>query len=105
MVIRMDDGPQVAYYLGKNHEIAESISELPKDLAAMELGRLAARLDFERKKAAEKPVSKAPPPAPTIEGSGDPGLTVDPASPDSDKLSDAEWAKRRARQIEKRRNK
>lgn len=97
-----DDGPALAYHLGKNPEIAEKIAQLPPVAAARELGKIEARLAFEREKAKAEKVSKAPPPPPKVEGA-DPGIgNVKPDDPESDKLSDEEWAKRRNKQIAKR---
>ena len=92
----MDDGPAVLYYLGKNPVIAEKISQLPPLAAARELGKIEAKLATTKGQA----VSKAPPPTPKIEAKGTP-TTIDPASPDSDKLSSAEWLRRRNKQITK----
>lgn len=91
-----DIGPALAYHLGKNPDVAASIAQLNPLQAARELGRLEAKL-------AEKPkasaVSNAPPPAPRLGGSGDTGGSVKADSPDSDKLSDAEWNRLRQRQL------
>jgi hypothetical protein len=67
-----EDGPAVAYYLGKNPEAAAAIAQLPPNAAARELGKIEARLAFEREQArkpapATPAVSKAPPPPPKIE--------------------------------------
>jgi hypothetical protein len=106
----LDSGPELAYYLGKNRDIALHLSDLPPRVAAVELGRIDAKLTAEKQaKAAAleaaraaKAVTKAPDPARTIEGSGEPG-NVSADEPDSDKLSDAEWLRRRERQVQKRR--
>lgn len=102
----IEQGPELAYYLGKeaNAEVAHRLNSFPPNVAAYELGLLAARLKYEREAAAAaaKKVSAAPPPEPTIDGS-DPGASVDPTSADSDKLSDAEWQRRREKQIQKQR--
>lgn len=88
IVMRMQDGPEVAFYLGNNHDIASAISDLPRELAALELGRIAARLDYERKKALEKPVSKAPEPPPKIDGSDPGNVEKDPS-----KMTDKQFSK------------
>ncbi len=61
--------PEVAYYLGKNPDVAMQISRLPDSYAAYEIGQIAARLQFEKTQAnsARTLISKAPPPAPAIE--------------------------------------
>ena len=93
LVMAMDEGPRIAVYLGKNPEHAARINSLPPHLAAIELGRIDARLATEREQAKAKPVSKAPPPPPKIEASE--GATrVSTTDPESDKLmSDDEWVK------------
>ena len=96
IILGLESGPEVAYYLGKNPEMAQEISRLPDRNAAFELGQISARLAFEREKAASAKniISSAPPPTPKIEGGGVPG-TVKVDTADSDKLSDAEWTRRR----------
>lgn len=98
-----DDGPALAYHLGKNPEIAEKIAQLPPIAAARELGKIEARLAHEREQAKPEKVSKAPPPPPKVEGSDAGNVSVKVDDPESDNLSDAEWTRRRNLQIEKRR--
>jgi len=106
----LEAGPELAYYLGKNKDIALHLNDLPKTVAAVELGRIDARLSAEKaaKKAAldaakaAKAVSKAPEPTPTIEGSGEPS-SIDPSTAEGEKLSDAEWTRRREKQIQRQR--
>lgn len=99
-----DDGPALLFYLGNNRDIAEKIAQLPPKAAARELGKIEARLAFEREKAKPEKVSKAPPPPPKVEGADPGNLSVKPDSPDSDALSDAEWARKRNKQVSKRSN-
>jgi hypothetical protein len=101
MVVRSEQGPELAYHLGKNPDVATSLSALPPSIAAYELGMLAARLKFDREIAAKAKtsLSQAPPPAPRIEATGDGTPKAKPDDPDSDKLSDAEWVKRRNAQV------
>jgi hypothetical protein len=98
LVMSMDDGPRVAYFLGKNPETAAKLSALPPLEAAKELGRIETRLAYEREQAKAKPVSKAPPPPPKIDAT-EPAVDKDPGQ-----MSDAEFAKWRKRQIAQRRN-
>lgn len=91
-----EDGPALAYYLGKNIAIAEQISRLPPLGAARELGRIEVKLAAEREKAKEKPVSKAPPPTPKIEAV-EAEIEKDPAQ-----MTDVQFAKWRKRQIAQR---
>ena len=102
LVMELDEGPLVAYHLGKNPEIARNLNDLPQHRVAMELGRLEARLVSERAKPVK--VTGAPPPVPKIEAT-EAVLSASPDSPDSDKMSDAEWVRARNRQEEKRRRK
>lgn len=98
LVMDLDEGPRIAYFLGKNPDVALRINGLPSHLAAIELGRIDQRLSSEREaKAAKKPVSQAPPPPPKIDA-------VEPAvSKDPSEMNDAEFAKWRRRQIAQRR--
>jgi hypothetical protein len=99
LIKAMDEGPAVAYYLGKNPEEAERISQLPKELAAIALGGHQARLSYERKPVdeARNRVSKAPPPPPKLEAAD---ASVDKRPED---MTDTEFAKWRKRQIAQRR--
>lgn len=92
-----DDGPALAYHLGKNPDVADKIAQLPATAAARELGRIEARLAYEREKAKEKPVSKTPPPPPKVDGT-DPAVEKDP-----DQMTADEWLKWREKQIAKKR--
>jgi hypothetical protein len=95
-------GPQVALHLVENADKAAAIMRLPLAEQMRELGRIEAR--FEAQKAAPKPaVSQAPSPVTKIEA-GDSSPPFDPSSPDSDKLSDAEWKRRREKQIQRKRS-
>lgn len=76
-----EDGPRVAYALGRNHALAREISEMPPTYAAMELGRLAAS----QRRPQRRLQSKAPPPVSPVTAAG--GTTQrDPA-----KMSPAEY--------------
>lgn len=94
-----DDGPAIAYHLGKNPEVAAKIAQLPPIAAAREIGRIEARLEYERARAKEKPaVSSAPAPTPKIDGT-EPGLTVKAGDPESEKLSMNDWMRRREKEL------
>lgn len=92
-----DDGPAVAYFLGKNPNAAAAIAQLPPREAARELGKLEARFAFEReqtKKVAPKPaVSNAPPPPSKLDAV-EPEITKSP-----DEMSMGEWLKWREKQV------
>jgi flagellar biosynthesis GTPase FlhF len=97
LVMALDDAPDVVYFLGKNPDVAAKLGQLSPAVAGIELGRIEARLSHER--ASVKPkVSAAPAPPPTIEAAGDPVVERDPS-----KMTDAEFAKWRRRQIAQRR--
>jgi len=85
-------GPQLAYYLGKNTDIALELSRLPERDMVRRMTLLEVELKTSKKAAIPKKVSKAPPPPAKIKGS-DAGLRVSPTDPASDKLSDEEWFK------------
>jgi hypothetical protein len=105
IIMQAENGPELAYHLGKNKDIALSLSDLPRDVAAFELGRIDAKLSAERatKKAAldaakaAKAVTTAPPPAPKLDGSNA------QVGKDPTQMTDKEFAKWRANQIAQRR--
>lgn len=104
VLMESDESAALAYYLGKNPTIAQKIYQMSPAQAGRELGKIEDRLIAERKKVeeAKKTVSDAPPPAPKIDGS-EPAISVSAADPASDKMSDAEWMKRREREVRKKR--
>lgn len=75
LLAEMDEGPQLAYELGKNHAEARRIERLPERLKAVELGKIAARL------AVPAPVktTKAPEPIDPVGGKGG---RLNPRSPE-----------------------
>lgn len=95
LIAESEDGPAVAYHLANNPEKAWQIANLPPTAAAREIGRIEAGLA--KKPEAPKPLTQAPPPPPTIEAV-EPAVEKDPL-----KMSDAEFAKWRKRQIAQRR--
>lgn len=88
------DDPEVAYFLSNNPERADVIARLDPIGAAKEIAKIEGRLELEREKAAKTVVSKAPPPAPKLEGS-DPGT----AEKDPGKMTDTQFRKWRLKQI------
>lgn len=105
LVMELETGPEIAHYLGKNKSVALALNDLPPHVAAIELGRIDAKLAHERAEKARaleaakaaKAVSQAPPPAPKLDG-GNAQVDKDPSQ-----MSDAEFAKWRKRQIAQRR--
>lgn len=100
-IMDSEQGPALLNYLTRNRGESEKIARMSPAQQGREIGRLEAKL-------AAKPhanrVSGAPPPAPRIDGSGPAGSgNVKADSPDSDSLSDAEWAKAREKQLAGRR--
>lgn len=90
-----EKGPEVLYYLGKNPEIAASLSAMPQLDAARELGRIEAT-----KLVKPVPSNKIPPaPVPKIKGSDSAATRVRSDSPESDKLSTDEWVKRERKRL------
>lgn len=100
IIMDSDISAELAYHLGKNRQVALNLSRLSPLQQAREIGRIEAKL-------AAKPTpastSNAPPPAPRLGGASDAGTGAKPDTPDSDKLSDAEWTRRRTQQVAKRR--
>ncbi len=85
-----DHGPAIADYLSRHLDEADSIARLPPHLAALQLGRIEAKVSTIK----PKPVSKAPNPAPTLGGGA-------AASRDPERLSIDDWMAQRRDQITK----
>lgn len=90
-----EDGPALAYYLGKNLQIAEQISMLTPYQAAKEMGRIEAKLAFDRERSKGESVTKAPAPPPKLDGLN-PAIDKDP-----DKMSTKEWLAWRNKQLKR----
>ena len=84
-----DMGPDVAYYLGKNPDLAEKIARMNPAAQVREIGKIEARLEV-NKEPARRP-SKAPAPIEPVTGSK--GSTVDPGQ-----MSQAEYEAMRKKQ-------
>lgn len=98
IVMDLENGPAVAYYLGEHPDEARTISAMSERQAAIAIGRIEAKLETPAPAPPPKPsVSKAPPPPPKIEAV-EPAVTKDPSE-----MTDAEFAKWRKRQIAQRR--
>lgn len=87
-VMDSDEAGALMYYLGNNRDVALKLYHLSPAKAGREIQKIEDRLVAERKKAAEKPVSKAPEPPPKVEG-GDPGSV----EKDPSQMTDAEFSK------------
>jgi hypothetical protein len=77
LIAQMEDGPQVAYALGKNPAEARKIERLPETLKAVELGKIAARLS----NPTPKKTTQAPEPINPVLGRGS------STSPDPEKMN------------------
>lgn len=93
IIAESDVGPQLAYHLAKNREVARAIYSLPPTAAARELGKIEARLSQPRAEAPRLP--SAPPPPPRVDAT-EPEVERDP-----DKMSMDEWLKWRGKQLRK----
>jgi hypothetical protein len=93
VIMAQENGPELAYYLGKHPDVASKLSTLSPQASGFELGLIQAKLATEKAKAAAPKVTKAPPPPPKIK-SGDAGLSRDPAD-----MSDKQFAAWRRKQI------
>lgn len=95
VILDSPDGPEVAYWLAQNRDIAARIAQMPPHLAALELGRIEGRIEAKREaKTAPPPVTKAPPPPPQVEAA-EPDVDKDP-----DQMSVPEWKKWRAKGLQ-----
>lgn len=97
-------GPEVAYHLAENRELAAEIARLPAEAAAYAIGRLEGRL-LAQKEAVKAPapravVSQAPPPPPKIEAS-EPDIRK---SVYDEGLSMKEWLALREKQVARKAN-
>jgi hypothetical protein len=90
-IMDSDEAGALMYYLGNNPDEARKLYQMTPAKAGREIQKLEDRLVAERAKAAAKPVSQAPPPAPKIDAADPSPRVKSTADPDSDKLSDREW--------------
>ena len=93
LIAESDLGPQLAYHLAKNRDVASAIYGLPPVQAAREIGRIEAKLATP--KAEPRPVTQTPPPPPQIRAT-EPEVERDPES-----MSMNEWIKWREKQIKR----
>jgi len=91
-----ESGPELAYHLAKNPDLALEISRLSPVMTGRRMALLESELKAAKEAAAVKRESKAPPPPPKIP-SGESGLEKDPS-----KMSDAEFNRWRRKQIAQR---
>lgn len=85
-ILRMEEGPQIAYFLGKNPAQARDLNNLSERDRAIQLGRLAGRLS----QAPARRISQAPTPVDAVGGKGAQSGSFDPS-----KASMEEYAAKR----------
>lgn len=90
LVTGSDIAPKVADYLGINQTELRRLASLPPHRQGFEFARLEDRIRSER-----SPVTRAPPPAPTL------GVRSAPVERDPDKMSTKEWMAWREAQLRK----
>lgn len=107
VIVDSDAGPELAYYLANNRELAQQIAALPPHLAALEMGRIEGRLAAQKEakaavaKSPKPPVTQAPPPPPKVEEVESPLPQVKASDPESDKLSQQEWFRLREKELKR----
>jgi hypothetical protein len=94
VVMESDQGPQLAYYLGNNPDIASKLSQMSPLSMAKEIGRIEAT----KLVTPASSTTNAPAPPPKISGSA-PSTTVKASNAASDKMSDEAWLKSREKQV------
>lgn len=78
-IMEMDNGPEVAYFLGKHPDIASKMMEMSPAKAIAEAGKISAQLTKPETPVTKKPVSNAPAPIRPVGGgsaithTGEPG--------------------------------
>lgn len=97
-IMTHENGPEIAYALANDDDLAFQLASIQPHLAAAAVDRIASRLTATPEvpqtpqpvapQATARPVSKAPPPVPTVSGKS-------PTETPSEKLTDAQWWSRR----------
>lgn len=93
VIVDSESGPEIAYYLASNREVAEQIASLPPHLAALGMGRIEGRLSALKEAKTRPVVSKAPPPPPRVDD------TQTEVEKDPDEMSVDQWLKWRQKQL------
>lgn len=102
-LMSLEDGPQIALYMVDNSEQSRLIMQLPLEEQLLEVGRIRGTIAAKKAANSKPSVSQAPPPPTKVDSTSEVGLTLDPSDPASDRLSQAEWLKRREKQLAKKR--
>lgn len=84
LITENENGPAIAYYLGKNPQEAARIARLSPAQQGVEIGRIEGRVTLPP----PKKISGAPPPVPTVSGGGSPSTTPAPADMPMDQFAD-----------------
>lgn len=84
LITENENGPAIAYYLGKNPQEAARIARLSPAQQGVEIGRIEGRVTLPP----PKKVSSAPPPAPVVTGGGAPATTPAPSDMPMDQFAD-----------------
>ncbi len=99
LLMSMDKGPEVLYYLSNNPEEASQIVNSGAQRATLALGRIESKfLDTPQQEAPKTKVSKAPPPAPAqarARGSNGAFISVSPDTDDLEAFSSEFFAKKK----------
>lgn len=93
-----DEAGAVMYYLGNNPDEARKLYHMTPAKAGAALAKIEDRLIAERKKAAEKPVTKAPEPAPKIEAATA-SQSFKSTDEEAQKLPGDQWRKLREKEL------
>ena len=101
-ITESDVGAQLSYYLATHRDELAEINAMSARAADRQLWRIEEKLLAEKTKPPKPPVSQAPPPPPKLEAA-EPDARIELDSPEAEKLSDAEWTRRRNLQEKRRR--
>ncbi len=94
LIMESDKGADIAYYLGKNPDIALNLSKMPAVSAAKEIGRLEVKF-AEQKAPPAKKITGAPPPIKPVGGK-------ERGSKDPSQMSTAEYREWRTQNMKRR---
>ena len=107
-VLDSEIGPELAYHLARNREVAEQVSRMSGTALALALGRIEGRLiaqkELAARPAAAPQVTKAPPPPPKIDAVN-PSASVRTTDASGDTLSIEAWVELERKRLSKKRAK
>jgi len=96
-----DVGPDMAYYLASNPDISREISLLPQRDAIRRMVQLETEVKANKAATSGNTSTKAPPPQERRVKGGKPGVRINANDPKSDRMTDAEWLRRREVELAK----